>query len=203
MKTNFKFIFAVSVLFWGTCFASWGQTNDVTLQSPDGALSVTFTVKTPEVTGRSNAPQPAVSKLFYEVSFNNKLMLKPSVLGLELQDGRMLGENVTITKTTFSDGEDSYKLLTGRNSVVKEQYNMLSAVKRFDGYETPGALFRQTNAETIGLTVKERILLIIKEILTDFSENTDWGIDFFLEHIFAENDLFKKLMNAEKRARAA
>ena len=83
------------------------------------------------------------------------------------------------------------------------QYNMLSAVKRFDGYETLGALFRQTNAETVELTVKERILLIIKEILTDFSVNTDLGIDFFLEHIFAENDLFKKLINFKTRARAA
>ena len=83
------------------------------------------------------------------------------------------------------------------------QYNMLSVVKRFDGYESLGALFRQTNAETVELTVKERILLIIKEILTEFSENMDLGIDFFLEHIFAENDLFKNLMISETPARAA
>jgi len=83
------------------------------------------------------------------------------------------------------------------------QYNILSVVKRFDGYESLGALFRQTNAETLELTVKERILLIIKEILTEFSENMDLGIDFFLEHIFAENDLFKNLMISETPARAA
>jgi len=28
------------------------------------------------------------------------------------------------------------------------QYNMLSVVKRFDGYESFGALFRQANAES-------------------------------------------------------
>ena len=75
------------------------------------------------------------------------------------------------------------------------QYNMLSMVKRFDGYESIGALFRQANADTVELTVKERILLIIKEILTEYSENTDLGIDFFLEHIFAENESLANLIN--------
>jgi hypothetical protein len=83
------------------------------------------------------------------------------------------------------------------------QYNMLSVVKRFDGYESFGALFRQANAETLELTIKERILLIIKEILTEYSENMDLGIDFFLEHIFAENELFKNMINYESLARAA
>jgi hypothetical protein len=45
------------------------------------------------------------------------------------------------------------------------QYNLLSVVKRFDGYESFGALFRQANVDTIELTIKERILMIIKEIL--------------------------------------
>ena len=81
------------------------------------------------------------------------------------------------------------------------QYNLLSVVKRFDGYESIGALFRQANAETLELTIKERILLIIREILTEYSENMDLGIDFFLEHIFAENENLKKLINFETLAK--
>jgi hypothetical protein len=77
------------------------------------------------------------------------------------------------------------------------QYNMLSMVKRFDGYESIGALFRQANAETLELTVKERILMIIKEILIEFSQNMDLGIDFFLEHIFTGNELFRNFPNLE------
>jgi len=77
------------------------------------------------------------------------------------------------------------------------QYNMLSVVKRFDGYESLGALFRQTNAETLELTIKERILLIIREILIEFSQNMDIGIDFFLKNIFAENEKFIKMINFE------
>ena len=75
------------------------------------------------------------------------------------------------------------------------QYNMLSVVKRFDGYESLGALFRQANAETLELTIKERIMLIIKEILVEYSENMNLGIDFFLEHIFVENEQFLNLIN--------
>jgi len=83
------------------------------------------------------------------------------------------------------------------------QYNILSIVKRFDGYESFGALFRQANAETLVLTVKERILLIIKEILTKYAKNMDLEIDFSLEHIFAENEQFKNLLNPKNHARAA
>ena len=81
------------------------------------------------------------------------------------------------------------------------QYNMLSVVKRFDGYESLGALFRQTNAETVELTVKEHIFLIIKEIVIEFSENMDLGIDFFLEHIFSEYEQFSNLTNFENIAK--
>jgi IS4 transposase len=88
-------------------------------------------------------------------------------------------------------------------SLCMLQYNILSVVKRFDGYESLGALFRQANAETLELTIKERILMIIKEILTEYSENMDWGIDFFLEHIFAENEYLKKMIKYENLTRAA
>jgi IS4 transposase len=75
------------------------------------------------------------------------------------------------------------------------QYNLLSVVKRFEGYESLGILFRQANADMVELTVRERIILIIKEILIEFSENMHLGIDFFLEHIFAENEQITKMIN--------
>ena len=79
--------------------------------------------------------------------------------------------------------------------------NILSSGKRFNGYESLGALFRQTNAETLELTLKERILLIIKEILIEYSENMDLGIDFFLEHLFDENEQFANLINFQTLAK--
>ena len=83
------------------------------------------------------------------------------------------------------------------------QYNMLSVIRRFDGYESLGALFRQANAETVELTVKEPIWLLIKEILVEYSENMDLGIDFFLKHIFAENEDFLNSLSFKSLANSA
>ena len=99
MDTNkFYFIITFALFILGTGFTGWCQGNDVVLKSPDGALAITFKVTTPASSGRPNAPQPE-PKLFYEVSFNDKQVLRPSALGLELQTGRVLGENVGILNT--------------------------------------------------------------------------------------------------------
>ena len=106
--------------------------------------------------------------------------------------------SVSRKKSIAKNGKTKYTF-DGKKLTLSE---MLSVVKRFDGYESIGGLFRQANVETIELTVKERILLIIKKILTEYAENMDLGIDFFLEHIFAENEQFKNIINVENPARA-
>ena len=123
MKNKCKDLIAIVVLILGTNILSWSQGNDVVLKSPDGALSITFRVAIPEVSGRAVNPPPSLPRLFYEVSFNEQQMLRPSAMGLEMQGGRILGENVAISNTAFSQGEDNYNLLTGHTSHVKEQYN--------------------------------------------------------------------------------
>ena len=83
------------------------------------------------------------------------------------------------------------------------QYNMLSMVKRFESYETLGALFRQSKAETLELTVKERIYLIIIEIINEISQKTDFELDFLIEHICAEYQQFINLGKSKTTAIAA
>ena len=128
---NLKHFITLAILLWGIGSICKSQTNQVTLKSPDGALSITFRASVPEAAGERVgyvasttflANQTHAPNLYYEVSFNGKPLMNPSALGLELQDSPLLGENIAITKTTFSDGEDNYKLITGRNSMVKEQY---------------------------------------------------------------------------------
>ena len=46
------------------------------------------------------------------------------------------------------------------------QYNLLSVGRRFSDYETIGALFRQISAETVQLSVAERIWGILQELVT-------------------------------------
>ena len=90
------------------------------------------------------------------------------------------------------------------------QYNMLSLVKRFDGYESLGALFRQANAETLELTVKERIVielveiwLIIKEILTILANYCEIDIEFVTKHILSDNKQLANILNLNILAKAA
>ncbi|MDR0844341.1 MAG: glycoside hydrolase family 97 protein [Tannerella sp.] len=107
--SKFKLATVVAIMTVVPGFPVWSQTGDVVLKSPDGKLVIAF---------RTNE-----SKLVYEVNVNDKQLLKPSALGLELQNSRVLGENVSIANTSFSEGEDNYKLITGRTSAVSEKYN--------------------------------------------------------------------------------
>jgi hypothetical protein len=67
------------------------------------------------------------------------------------------------------------------------QYNLFSVVKRFESYESFGALFRQANSETFVLNIKERIYLIIKERLIALSDYFEFEPDILLKDIIADN----------------
>jgi hypothetical protein len=97
----------------------------------------------------------------------------------------------------------SFEAQIAATTLCMLQYNQLSMVKRLEAYESLGALFRQTTAETIELTVKERIYLIIIEILTEISHKTEFELDFLIEHIYAEYQQFTNVKNPESLARAA
>jgi hypothetical protein len=83
------------------------------------------------------------------------------------------------------------------------QYNLLSAVKRFESYETLGALFRGTKAELIEATIKERIWLIITQILVELAEFTDFEPEILMKHILSDNEKVRNLLNLENLQPAA
>lgn len=74
------------------------------------------------------------------------------------------------------------------------QYNLLSLVKRFDGYESLGALFRQAGAETLEITIKERIWLLIIEMATVLSDFFDFERDDLLKHLLSDNVKLKNII---------
>ena len=82
------------------------------------------------------------------------------------------------------------------------QYDLLALVKRFESYESFGGLFRVTKSQTLELTIKERIWLIIKEILTQLMEYMNVEVDFLLDHIFADNEKLINLINLKPLVRA-
>ena len=75
------------------------------------------------------------------------------------------------------------------------QYNLFSEVRRFECYESFGALFRAAKSETIELNVKERIYLIITEIALKLSEIFVIDIEILYQHIAVDNEELAKLIN--------
>jgi len=97
----------------------------------------------------------------------------------------------------------SFEAQIAATTLCMLQYNLFSLVKRLDAYESLGALFRQTTAETIELTVKERIYLIIIEILTEIAQKTEFELDFLIEYIYAEYQQFTNNKNPKTLSRTA
>jgi hypothetical protein len=83
------------------------------------------------------------------------------------------------------------------------QYNLFSAVKRFESYESFGALFRAAKAETFELNVKERILLVIKEILNVLANYFEINIELTIQYIIAENEQLTNVLNLKSLSQAA
>ncbi len=81
-------------------------------------------------------------------------------------------------------------------SVVMIQYNVLAFVKRFEAYETIGGLFKQVSAQTLELTIAERIWQLMTEVLVSISELVDMDTDQLIEVAIAENDKISKLVAA-------
>ncbi|MDR2814969.1 MAG: hypothetical protein LBB79_10015 [Prevotellaceae bacterium] len=83
-----------------------------------------------------------------------------------------------------------------------EIYATRRAVKRFESYESIGSLFRQAKAESLELHIKERIYLIIIELITKLADFFEIDIDFFTKQIIADNEKLINLLNFQSLNRA-
>jgi hypothetical protein len=83
------------------------------------------------------------------------------------------------------------------------QYNLFSVVKRFECYQSLGALFRYSKEETLEITVKERLWLIIVEFVTVFAKYCDFDSDFLLKNIIAENQELINILNFKTLEKSA
>jgi len=75
------------------------------------------------------------------------------------------------------------------------QYNLLSVAKRFTDYESLGEMFRNTKAETLQLTLTERLWQIIVEVLADLAEIIEIDTDSLMEKLISDNQNLIKLSN--------
>ena len=123
---NLKSLFLTALIAMSSFAFCFGQVKEIELNSPDGLLSITFgTLENRQASGggQGGANAPVTERLVYEVKFKGNQVMNPSAMGLELESGRVLGENVRIVSHRFSEGVDDYKLITGRTSSVYEKYN--------------------------------------------------------------------------------
>lgn len=109
---------------------TFAQSAPASLKSPDGQLAITLEC-VPNNGGSGG-------HLSYSVDFHGKPLITRSALELELQGARPLGANVEIVKQIPSQADETYRLVTGKASVVRNHYNALRLET-----EEPGGLRRQ------------------------------------------------------------
>jgi hypothetical protein len=83
------------------------------------------------------------------------------------------------------------------------QYNVLALAKRFTDYESMGEIFRQAKAETLSLTLAEKIWNYLVEVLQIIAEIFEIEMDEILKKLVEENQTIIKLLNWEGLKNAA
>lgn len=88
-------------------------------------------------------------------------------------------------------------------SIAMIQYNVLAFVKRFEAYETIGGLFRDTTAQTLELTIAERIWQLILDIADTISEFVEIDIEQLIETIVTRSPKIAALYSSLHRLKSA
>lgn len=91
--------------------AAFAQSGAQVLNSPDGHLGIAF--------------RTAEGQLVYEVSFQGKPLIEPSALRLDLKDQTPLGQNVRVVSAATSQADETYRLVAGKASTVRNYFNAL------------------------------------------------------------------------------
>lgn len=93
------------------------QVASVSATSPNGNLVITI-----QTVGR-NGTRPTGGALVYSVSFDNKPLIQRSRLGLDLSGQEPLGPAVRIERVDQGKIDQTYHLLAGKTSVVRDLCN--------------------------------------------------------------------------------
>ncbi|MEP6749485.1 MAG: glycoside hydrolase family 97 catalytic domain-containing protein, partial [Bacteroidota bacterium] len=97
----------------------FGQEQQLDLVSPDKSLMIHFQA------GIDDKNTAHASQLFYSVSFKGKWLLKPSAMSLDLKGYPPLGTAVRVINIKTSSADETYHLLAGKASEVRNHYNSI------------------------------------------------------------------------------
>jgi alpha-glucosidase len=115
-----------------SALAAQAQTDPPVLKSPDGRLVLTF-----ETVDKG--------QLAYSVAYRNKPLIERSSMTLNLQGQPPLGAEVKIVRATPAETDETYRLVTGKSSVVRNHFNALKLDLEEDG-RTPRKLSVEARA---------------------------------------------------------
>ena len=90
------------------------------LKSPDGHLGIAFRTIVPAAHAASDGGQ-----LVYSATYRGKTVIADSALRLDLQGQDPLGADVVIAKTEATTTDETYRLVTGKASEVRDHFNAL------------------------------------------------------------------------------
>ena len=95
-----------------SALAAQAQASPPVLKSPGGRLVLTF-----ETVDKG--------QFAYSVAYNDKPLIERSSMTLNLEGQRPLGAEVKIVRATPSTVDETYRLVTGKASIVRNHYNAL------------------------------------------------------------------------------
>ncbi len=166
--TKLKGYATLSLFFLWT--AARAQTAPLTLSSPDGRLAIAFQ------TVSNNLPAPAGGRLVYAVAFQGKPLVDQSGLSLHLEGSHPLGFSVRVVNSAASKTDETYRLVTGKASSVRNEFNALSI--DLEEMDSPGRKIA-LEARAYNDAVAFRYVVPQQPALSEFrlsAENTEFRI---------------------------
>ncbi|WP_340111451.1 glycoside hydrolase family 97 protein [Maribellus mangrovi] len=138
------------------------DSNSVSVQSPDGKIKVDYWID-------------QSSNNYYSVSTGGKVILQPSFIGFELDNGEKIGTNIQIVSVRKSKVNQSWKPVYGKLAEVPDIYNQVEIrlkenSDRAREFEVTFRVYNEGVAFNVNfLSDQENEELRIQEELTEFS----------------------------------
>ena len=150
-----KKLFFLILIFMSSIIFTTAQEKSFEIKSPDSSITVNIT---------------AGEKLQWSVKDNNDQIILPSAISLQLENGDVLGENVTVESSKSEKIDTQFDAIDYIKATVKNKYNKLAINFRKDF----GLIFRVYNdAVAYRFFTKKKGEVIIKNEEANFNFKND------------------------------
>ena len=110
-----------SILLFG---ARWPAAEPLSVESPDGKLSITFELKT------QSQPYLPGERAYYRVSYQGAPLLSDSPLGLDFYEAPVLNHDFQVVSTDRRSHNETWETVVGAQKKIPDNYNELTIALR-------------------------------------------------------------------------